>query len=127
MQEMQEMPVRSLKKEDPLEEDMATHSSILACRNLGTEEPGRLQSIGLQKKKKDTTERLRMDAQYVYVCVCVCVRVYVHIYICKYICMCLLCAKHCLHWKATYINCIYSPNQYHYNAYILLWIGNKAM
>ena len=41
--------VRSLGQEDPLEEDMATHSSILAWRIPGTEEPGRLQSSGLQK------------------------------------------------------------------------------
>ena len=35
--------------EDPLEEDMATHSSFLAWRIPWTEEPGRLQSIGLQR------------------------------------------------------------------------------
>ena len=39
---MQEMQVRSLGWEDPLEEGMATHSSILAWRNSWTEEPGRL-------------------------------------------------------------------------------------
>ena len=38
--------VRFLGQEDPLEEGMATHSSILAWRIPGTEEPGRLQSIG---------------------------------------------------------------------------------
>ena len=37
--------VRSLGLEDPLEKEMATHSSILACRILWAEEPGRLQSI----------------------------------------------------------------------------------
>ena len=37
---------RSLGKEDPLEKGMATHSSIVAWRISGTEEPGRLQSIG---------------------------------------------------------------------------------
>ena len=37
----------------PLEEGMATHSSILAWRILGTEEPGGLQSIGLQKVEHD--------------------------------------------------------------------------
>ena len=41
---MQETQVRSLGQEDPLEEGMATHSSILACRIPWTEEPGRLQS-----------------------------------------------------------------------------------
>ena len=46
MQETQETRVRSLGWEDILEEDMATHTSILAWRIPGTEEPGRLQSIG---------------------------------------------------------------------------------
>ena len=41
--------VQSLGQEDPLEEGMATHSSILAWRIPWIEEPGRLQSIGLQK------------------------------------------------------------------------------
>ena len=40
---------RSLGKEDSLEDDMATHSSILAWEISWTEEPGRLQSMGLQK------------------------------------------------------------------------------
>ena len=39
---MQEMWVQSLGREDPLEKEMATHSSILAWENPGTEEPGRL-------------------------------------------------------------------------------------
>ena len=43
---VQEMWVRSLVWEDPLEEEMATHSSILAWRILWTEEPGGLQSMG---------------------------------------------------------------------------------
>ena len=42
MQEMQKMQVLSLAQEDPLEEEMATHSSILAWRIPWTEEPGRL-------------------------------------------------------------------------------------
>ena len=45
MQEMQEMQVQSLVREDPLEEDMATHSGILAWKILWTEEPGGLQSV----------------------------------------------------------------------------------
>ena len=45
---MQENQVRSLGREDPLEKGMATHSSILAWRIPWTEEPGRLQSMGLQ-------------------------------------------------------------------------------
>ena len=51
---MQETWVRSLGWEDPLEEGMATHSSILAWRILWTEEPGSLQSMGSQEL--DTTE-----------------------------------------------------------------------
>ena len=49
MQEPQEMWVWSLGWEDPLEEDMATHSGILAWRIPWTEEPGRLQSTGLPR------------------------------------------------------------------------------
>ena len=48
MQETQEMRVRSLGQEDPLEEGMATLSSILAWRPW-TEEPGGLWSLGLQR------------------------------------------------------------------------------
>ena len=43
---MQEIPVRSLGQEDPLEEGMATHSSILVWRIPRTEAPGGLQSMG---------------------------------------------------------------------------------
>ena len=41
--------LQSLGGEDPLEEDMATHSSIFAWKKPWTEEPGGLQSIGLQR------------------------------------------------------------------------------
>ena len=41
--------VQSLGQEDPLEKDMATHSSILVWRIPWTEEPGGLQSMGLQR------------------------------------------------------------------------------
>ena len=44
------MPVQSLGQEDPLEKEMATHSSILAWEILWTEEPGGLQSMGSQKR-----------------------------------------------------------------------------
>ena len=47
------MLVCSLSQEDPLEKDMATHSSILAWRTLWTEEPGRLLSLGLQRVGHD--------------------------------------------------------------------------
>ena len=43
------MLVRSLDQQDPLEEAMATHSSILAWRVPWTEEPGGLQSMGSQR------------------------------------------------------------------------------
>ena len=49
MQEMQEMWVWSLGLEDPLEEEMATHSSILARIIPWTEEPGGLQSMESQR------------------------------------------------------------------------------
>ena len=48
----QETPVRSLGWEDPLEKGMATHSSILAWRIPWTEEPGGLQSMGLQSQTR---------------------------------------------------------------------------
>ena len=51
MQEARETWVQSLGQEDPLEEGMATHSSILAWRILWTEEPGRLQSFGVAKSQ----------------------------------------------------------------------------
>ena len=46
---MQETQVQSLGQEDPLEKEMATHSSILACKIPLTEEPGGLQSMGSQR------------------------------------------------------------------------------
>ena len=49
----QEMWVQSLSREDPLEEGMATHSSILAWRIPRTEEPGRLESTGSQTVEHD--------------------------------------------------------------------------
>ena len=48
-----EMQVRSLGQEDPLEEEMATHSSILAWRIPWREESGRLQSIGSHTVRHD--------------------------------------------------------------------------
>ena len=50
---MRETWVQSLGLEDPLEEGMATHSSILAWKILWTEEPGGLQSMGLQRVVHD--------------------------------------------------------------------------
>ena len=47
------MQVQSLNQEDPLEEEMATHSSILAWEIPWTEEPGGLQPMGLQRVRHD--------------------------------------------------------------------------
>ena len=50
---MQETQVWSLGWEDPLEKEMAIHSSIIAWEIPWTEEPGRVQSMGLQKVGHD--------------------------------------------------------------------------
>ena len=57
MQETQEVWVQSPSWENPLEKEMAPHSSILACEMLRTEEPGGLQSTGWQES--DMTEQLK--------------------------------------------------------------------
>ena len=54
---MQETQVRSLGREDPLEEGMATHSSILAWRIPWTEEPGGPQSVGSHRVRQAETDR----------------------------------------------------------------------
>ena len=51
VQEMQETQFQSLGREDPLEEGMATHSSILAWRIPWREEPGRLQSMSMELQR----------------------------------------------------------------------------
>ena len=71
MQEVQETWVWSLGGEESLEEGMATHSSILAWRMPWTEEPGGLQSMGLQRVGHDWSDwarthagwRMQMDSQ----------------------------------------------------------------
>ena len=50
---VQEIQVQSLGWEDPLEKEMATHSSILAWKTSWTEEPGGLQSMGSQRVRHD--------------------------------------------------------------------------
>ena len=55
---MWETWVRSLGREDPLEKEMATHCSILAWRIPWTEEPGRLQSMGVQRVGHDWATQL---------------------------------------------------------------------
>ena len=54
---MQEMSVRSLGREDPLEKEMATHSSILAWEIPRTEEPGGLQSMGFKRAGHDLVSK----------------------------------------------------------------------
>ena len=54
MQETQETQVRSLGQEDPLEEEMATHFSILTWETPWTEVPGRFLSLGLQRVGHDS-------------------------------------------------------------------------
>ena len=63
MQEMQETQVWPLGREDSLEEGMGTHSSILAWRIPWTEEPGRLQSIGLQWVGHDWSNWAQWDVR----------------------------------------------------------------
>ena len=52
---MRENWVQSLGQEDPLEKEMATHSSTLAWKILWMEKPGGLQSMGLQRVRHDFT------------------------------------------------------------------------
>ena len=53
VQEMQETQIRSLSREDPLEEGLATHPSALTWRVPWAEEPGGLQSMGSQRVRHD--------------------------------------------------------------------------
>ena len=62
MQMPQETQVQSLSQEYPLEEGMATHSSILSWRVPRTEEPGGLQSIGLQRVGHSWSSLVHMHA-----------------------------------------------------------------
>ena len=62
-----------LGQEYPLEEEIATHSSILAWRIPWTEDPGGLQSTGSQRVGHDSATKQKQT----HVCVCVCVCVYV--------------------------------------------------
>ena len=50
---MRDTQLQTLGLEDPLEKEMATHSNTLAWRILWTEEPGKLQSVGLQRVGHD--------------------------------------------------------------------------
>ena len=66
---MQEMWVQSLDWEDPLEKEMTTHSSILTWESPWTEEPGRLQSMGLQRVGHDLAAKQQK-------CISVCYKLY---------------------------------------------------
>ena len=63
---MRETWVRSLGWEDPLEKEMATHSTILAWRIPWTEEPGGLQSKGVTKSQTGLTSLTHSDSQILY-------------------------------------------------------------
>ena len=63
MQQMQERQVRFLGREDPLEQEMATHSRILAWRIPWTEMPGGLQSMGSQRVRQDMSLLLRQSSE----------------------------------------------------------------
>ena len=60
---MQEMRVRSLGREDSLEKEMATHSSILAWGIPRTEEPGGLKSVGLHRARRDLVTKQQHETQ----------------------------------------------------------------
>ena len=59
--------VRSLGQEYPLEKEMATHSSILAWKIPWTEEPGELQSMGLQRVVHDLATKPPLPYTYTYI------------------------------------------------------------
>ena len=61
---MWETRVQSLGQEDPLEKEMATHSSILAWRIPWTEEPGRVQSMGSQRVRHNRATKLSLSLSY---------------------------------------------------------------
>ena len=61
---MQEIQALSLGREDPLEEEMATHSNILAWRIPWTEEPGRLQPMGLQRVRHNGVTNIHKGFVY---------------------------------------------------------------
>ena len=61
---MQETRVQSLDQEDPLEKEVATHSSILVWKIPWMEEPGRLQPMGLQRVGHDWAASLSLEIFY---------------------------------------------------------------
>ena len=76
---MQETPVQSLGWEDPLEKEMATHSSILAWTTPWTEEPDMLQSMGSQRVRHDLATAQQQHSKLKYLSIYVGVHFY-HLY-----------------------------------------------
>ena len=86
---MQETWVRFLGGEDPLEKEMATHSTILVWRIPWTEKPGRMQSIGSQKVGHDWRDlACRHTLMYILFFIYTCLNVSSKLYVCVYGCMC---------------------------------------
>ena len=70
---MREIWVQSLGGEDPLEKEMATHSSILAWKITWMEEPGKLQSVGSRTRLRDSTFTFtRKISDIVFNCIDIC-------------------------------------------------------
>ena len=69
--ETQETWVQSLGQEDPLEQDMANYSSILAWKIPWTEEPGWLQSMESQRVRHDPVTNTITTTTLLSVCICV--------------------------------------------------------
>ena len=91
MQKLHETQVPSLDQEDPLEEGVAIHSSILAWRIPWTEEPGGLQSIGSQRVRHSRSDLACTQAHKIYMThMYLCIYLFIYMaYICMYI--------HCVH------------------------------
>ena len=77
---MQETQVWFLGWADPLEEEMAIHSSTMAWKIPWTEEPGRLQSMGLQRVGHDWATSLSLSYMCIYMYMCVCAHVCLLLY-----------------------------------------------
>ena len=93
---MQQTWIRSLGQEDPLEKEMAAHSSILAWRIPWTEKPGGLQTMESQRVRHDWTSfthsllisiiiyipvTLTSDSEEFKICICLCVIYNMHIFV----------------------------------------------
>ena len=77
MHETQEIRFQFLGQEDPLELEMATHFSILACKIPWTEEPGRQQSMGSQKSQ---TRLSIFVCMYMYIYIYIYIKFHIYIY-----------------------------------------------